>query len=770
MGGSFMQQGENQMATDESSTSLPLKTANLGFPRMGQQRELKFALEDYWTGKCTEAGLLNVAQKLRSTHWKLQKAAGIHFIPSNDFSLYDQVLDMLVLLGATPERFGTDTVTLPRYFAMARNSREQTAMEMTKWFDTNYHYLVPEWSAGLSFKIDTSRLLGELREARALGVAARPVLIGPLSLLLLGKSIDGFNPYSVTDRLIAAYRSILTELAAENVEWVQMDEPILATDLPDGAAEFFQRVYAEFAQIPVKLMLTTYFERLGDNLPLAIAANTAGLHVDAVRAPGQLREVAGALQPHQVLSVGCVDGRNIWLTDFAAATGLLHETVHRLGAERVIVAPSCSLLHVPHTLRGETQLPAQMQGWLRFAEEKLAEVVAIAKGDAATAAANAAAIQGRAAAESSTNAAVRAQLHALQASHFTRSSAYPERARVQREQLRLPLFPTTTIGSFPQTSEVRQHRAAHRHGHETSAQYEAFLREATRQCIEQQEDIGLDVLVHGEFERNDMVEYFAEFLEGFAFTQNGWVQSYGSRCVKPPVIFGDVSRPRPMTVEWSSYAQSLTTRPVKGMLTGPITILQWSFPRNDIPRQQIAWQIALALRAEVQDLEAAGIRIIQVDEPALREGLPLRRADWAAYLDWAVQAFRLATSGVRDETQIHTHMCYCEFKDVLASIAALDADVISMEAARSRMELLDAFHDHGYPNEIGPGVYDIHSPRVPSVEEMHELLRLAVRVLKPHQLWVNPDCGLKTRKWPETITALKNLCAAASLLREEAGA
>jgi 5-methyltetrahydropteroyltriglutamate--homocysteine methyltransferase len=758
------------MATEDTSTSLPLKTANLGFPRMGRQRELKFALEDYWTGKRTEAGLLEVARELRANHWKLQQAAGIGFIPSNDFSLYDQVLDMLVLLGATPERFGMDTVTLPRYFSMARNSREQTAMEMTKWFDTNYHYLVPEWSEGLSFKLNTTKLLGEVREARAIGIETRPVLIGPLTLLLLGKGVDHFDPFTVTDRLCAAYRAVLAGLAAEKVEWVQMDEPILATDLPDGAAEFFRKAYADLTKSPVKLMLTTYFERLGGNLPLAVAANTAGLHIDAVRAPGQLPEVIGALQPDQVLSLGCVDGRNIWLTDFKAATGMLQQAVHRLGPERVVVAPSCSLLHVPHTLRGETQLPARMRGWLRFAEEKLAEVSALASGDPTAAAANAAAIQDRAAAESSTNATVRAQLHALNPNDFARGSAYPERARVQRERLGLPLFPTTTIGSFPQTAEVRKHRAAHKHGHETVEQYEAFLREATAECIRQQEAIGLDVLVHGEFERNDMVEYFAEFLEGFAFTQNGWVQSYGSRCVKPPVIFGDVSRPRPMTVEWSRYAQSLTTRPVKGMLTGPITILQWSFPRNDIPRQQIAWQIALALRAEVQDLEAAGIRIIQVDEPALREGLPLRRADWAAYLEWAVQAFRLATSGVRDETQIHTHMCYCEFEDVLPSIAALDADVISMEAARSRMELLDAFREHGYPNEIGPGVYDIHSPRVPSVEEMHELLHLAAQVLKPEQLWVNPDCGLKTRKWPETIAALTNLCAAAAWLRNQAEA
>jgi 5-methyltetrahydropteroyltriglutamate--homocysteine methyltransferase len=732
---------------------------------MGRQRELKFALEGYWTGKRTEEDLLETAKALRAEHWTLQQAAGIDIIPSNDFSMYDHVLDTLVLLGATPERFGTGPVTLERYFAMARNSNEQTAMEMTKWFDTNYHYLVPEWSASLPFAVDTTKLLREVAEASALGIETRPVIVGPLTLLLLGKGVDGFDPYALADQLVAAYRRVFAALEAANVEWVQIDEPILATDLPPGAAAFFAKAYAQLTESPVKILLTTYFDRLGDNLALAADSGVAGLHVDLVRAPGQLDEVLAALKPPQLLSVGCVEGRNIWLTDFTVANGLIARAVQALGADRVLVAPSCSLLHVPHDLRSETALPERVKGWLRFAGEKLAEVAALAHTDRAAYAANALAIADRETAESSTSQAVRAQLAGLSDAAFSRKAPYGERTQVQRAELGLPLFPTTTIGSFPQTPDVRRHRAAHKHGHETTEAYEAFLRETTEHCIRQQEEIGLDVLVHGEFERNDMVEYFAGFLEGFLFTGNGWVQSYGSRCVKPPIIFGDVSRPAPMTVQWTDYARSLTTRPMKGMLTGPITILQWSFVRNDIPRQVTAWQIALALRAEVQDLEAAGIRIIQVDEPALREGLPLRLTDREAYLDWAVKAFRLATAGVENATQIHTHMCYCEFEDVLPSIAALDADVISMESARSRMELLDAFRAHGYPNEIGPGVFDIHSPRVPSAEEMRELLGLAMDVLRPKQIWVNPDCGLKTRAWPETIAALKNMCLAAASAR-----
>jgi 5-methyltetrahydropteroyltriglutamate--homocysteine methyltransferase len=751
-----------------SSTSLTtekLKSANLGFPRMGRERELKFALESYWKGKSSEAELLEVAARLRAEHWKLQKDAGIDVIPSNDFSLYDQVLDALVLVGATPVRFGRGPVSLERYFAMARNSNEQTAMEMTKWFDTNYHYLVPEWSEEISFALNTEKLLGEVREARALGVETRPVLIGPVTLLLLGKSVDGIDPLTLLPKLVAAYSQLLGVLAYEGVKWVQMDEPMLVTDLPEGYTEAYRTAYAALAKAPVKLMLTTYFGGLGDNLPLAVSLKTEGLHVDAVRAPEQVEAVADALHATQVLSVGVVEGRNIWLTDFAHARALLDNVVAKLGAERVLVAPSSSLLHVPHDLRAETKLDARVKSWLRFAEEKLAEVVALASGDAAAAAENARAVADRAAAETSTNVAVRAKLAALGEGDFARASSYATRAEVQRDELKLPLLPTTTIGSFPQTAEVRKQRAAHKHGHLSQEAYDEFLREEIARCVKEQERIGLDVLVHGEFERNDMVEYFAEFLEGFAFTENGWVQSYGSRCVKPPVIYGDVARSKPMTLAWTDYARGLTQKPMKGMLTGPITVLQWSFVRNDIPRQQTAWQIGLALRDEVEDLERAGIRVIQVDEPALREGLPLRKAEWAPYLEWAVKAFKLSTSSVGDGTQIHTHMCYCDFEDILPSIAALDADVISMETARSQMEMLDAFRAQGYPNEIGPGVYDIHSPRVPDTAEMAGLLRLALGVLKPKQVWVNPDCGLKTRGWPETVEALEHMVAAAKEVR-----
>ncbi|HET8637379.1 MAG TPA: 5-methyltetrahydropteroyltriglutamate--homocysteine S-methyltransferase, partial [Acidobacteriaceae bacterium] len=623
-----------------------IRAANLGFPRMGRQRELKFALEGYWAGKLTERDLLDTASALRQAHWKLQQAAGVDFIPANDFSLYDHVLDALVLIGATPERFGGGPVTMERYFAMARNSREQTAMEMTKWFDTNYHYLVPEWTAGISFKIDTTKLVSEIDEARALGLETRPMLIGPLTLLLLGKGAAGFDSMTLLPRLTSAYAQVLKTLAEKGVEWVQMDEPILVTDLKSGVRKAFHQVYSELASVPVKLMLTTYFDSVGDNLETAVELGTAGLHIDVVRVPERLKATLDALKPEQILSLGCVDGRNIWLTDFASVTHLLDEAVARLGADRVLVAPSCSLLHIPHDLRGERKLSPRIKGWLRFAEEKLAEVVALARHDNAAYQANAAAVADREAAETTTNPKVRAALAALQEPDFQRKSTYPQRAVVQRKELGLPLLPTTTIGSFPQTAEVRTHRAAAKHGRETAEQYEEFLKEIIARCVREQERIGLDVLVHGEFERNDMVEYFAEFLEGFAFTENGWVQSYGSRCVKPPVIYGDISRPRPMTLKWTNYARSLTSQPMKAMLTGPITILQWSFVRNDIPRWQTAWQIALAIRDEVRDLEAAGTRVIQVDEPALREGLPLRHAAWPDYLDWSVKAFRLATSSV----------------------------------------------------------------------------------------------------------------------------
>jgi 5-methyltetrahydropteroyltriglutamate--homocysteine methyltransferase len=742
-----------------------LQIANLGFPRMGVQRELKFALEGYWRGERTEQELLQTAAELRMRHWELQRARGLDFIPSNDFSLYDQVLDALVAVGATPERFGNGPVTLPGYFAMARNSQQQTAMEMTKWFDTNYHYLVPEWTRGLSFKADPSKAVAEFNEAKAAGVHTRPVLIGPITLLLLGKASGGLDAWTLLPKLLTAYGEILAALKAAGATSVQVDEPCLATDLLPGTDAYFTTAYAELAKADLPMHLSTYFAPLEEHLELAFALPVASVHLDLVRAPEQLKKALPLVGPKQALSLGVVDGRNIWVNDLKQSRTLLEKAVAALGAERVIVAPSCSLLHVPVDAAGETRLDAGVKAWLAFAVQKLDELAALAagpKGATEAYATNAVAIAARAAAESSRNEAVRAALAAVGAKDLKRETPYAERAKQQAESLRLPLLPTTTIGSFPQTAEVRKARAAWRAGNLPEAEYETYLEKETVACLREQEEAGLDLLVHGEFERNDMVEYFGEQLQGFAFTQNGWVQSYGSRCVKPPVIYGDVARPAPMTVRWSRFAQSQTKQPVKGMLTGPVTILQWSFVRDDIARSEVAHQIALALRDEVRDLEAAGIQAIQLDEPALREGLPLRRSAWDGYLRWAVDAFRLATSAVADKTQIHTHMCYCEFEAILPSIAALDADVISMESARSKGELLHAFSSAAYPNGIGPGVWDIHSPRVPSQEEMEGQLRAALGVIRPEQLWVNPDCGLKTRGWVEVRAALRNMTAAAA--------
>lgn len=741
-----------------------LNTANLGFPRMGQNRELKFALEAFWSRKSPEDDLLAVARDLRRRHWLLQKEAGIGVIPSNDFSLYDQVLDTLVLLGATPARYGSGPVSLGQYFDMARNSAQQSALEMTKWFDTNYHYLVPEWSAGLHLIADPSKAVREFEEAKALGIVTRPVLVGPITLLLLGKSVDGSSRLALLPRLLLAYKAVLEALIAAGAADVQIDEPVLVTDLSIEWKRAFEAAYAELGQLPVSITVATYFGALGDNLQLAASLPVGGLHIDLVRAPGQLDEVLATLPPEKTLSLGVVDGRNIWKSEFATVRSLIAHAVAVLGQDRVVLAPSCSLLHVPFDTAGEDKLPSGLFERLSFAVQKLGELRDLATGDEAAFAANAAHFAGQRGGASSR---VQQKLAALTEDDFARPQPYPDRAPLQREALKLPLLPTTTIGSFPQTAEVRRQRAAWRKGLLDDAAYESFLEAATEECIRRQEELGLDVLVHGEFERNDMVEYFGEQLDGFAFTRNGWVQSYGSRCVKPPIIYADVERPAPMTVRWSKFAQSLTQKPMKGMLTGPVTILQWSFVRNDIPESETTFQIALALRKEIADLEAAGIGVIQVDEPALREGLPLRMGDYAGYLDWAVKAFRLATSGVRAETQIHTHMCYAEFETILPAIAALDADVISIESARSKMALLADFKAHGYPNEIGPGVWDIHATRVPGEEEVRGLLLMALESLKAEQLWVNPDCGLKTRQWPETEASLRNLVAAAKAVREE---
>ncbi|QNR97558.1 5-methyltetrahydropteroyltriglutamate--homocysteine S-methyltransferase [Stenotrophomonas sp. 169] len=755
---------------------------NLGFPRIGAKRELKRALERHWSGEDDTATLQASAATLRARHWQLQVDAGVDVPPSNDFSLYDQVLDTAFLFDAIPTRYRAlaEREPLAAYFAMARGLQRDGidlhALEMTKWFDTNYHYLVPELQAGQAFALRGDKPLSEFREAKALGIHTRPVVLGPVSFLLLAKTTDGSSALDLLDALLPAYVDLLAHLKAAGADWVQLDEPLLVQDLDAAAQGAFERAYAVLganAAARPKLLLATYFGALDDNLALATSLPVEGLHVDLVRAPEQLDAVLNALPADRVLSAGLVNGRNIWRTQLDNALILARYAQTDRGPDLLWLAPSCSLLHTPVDLSLEKKLDDDLRSWLAFSRQKLQELRVLAdaldgqpSADAGLAA-NRDALDARRRSPRVHNPTVAARLAGLGKADAQRHGTYPQRRLAQHAALRLPLLPTTTIGSFPQTLDVRDARARHKSGRLSLADYEAFLEQQTADCVRVQEELGLDVLVHGEFERNDMVEYFGEQLEGFAFTGNGWVQSYGSRCVKPPVIFGDVSRPQPMTVRWSRYAQSLTRKPMKGMLTGPVTVLQWSFVRDDQERDVTCRQIALALRDEVNDLEAAGIGVIQVDEPAIREGLPLRRAQWRGYLDWAVESFRISTSGVRDATQIHTHMCYSEFNDIIHSVAAMDADVISIETSRSRMELLDAFVRFNYPNEIGPGVYDIHSPRVPDKAEMVDLLRKALSVLKPEQLWVNPDCGLKTRGWPETRAALEALVAAAAELRAE---
>ncbi len=754
---------------------------NLGFPPIGAARELKRATEGYWGGKVSPEGLLRAGAELRAAHWRLQRDAGLDLVPVNDFSLYDRVLDTCAMVGAVPERYGWSggTVDLDTYFAMARGSqgkdrggRDVTAMEMTKWFDTNYHYIVPEFEPGQTFRLASTKVTDEFQEARAVGVSAKPVLVGPVSFLLLGKARAArFDRLDLLDGLLAVYAAVLGRLAAAGATWVQLDEPALVLDRTPEERSAFRTAYRVLSeQAPgLKLLLTTYFDGLRDNLDTALELPVAGLHVDLVRAPAQLDALLGRWPAGRVLSLGVVDGRNIWKADLAAALATLERASARLGAERVWVAPSCSLLHVPVDLELERKLDPELKGWLAFAKQKLDEVVALTRalreGRRAAAAAleaNARALASRRSSSRIHNPAVKRRAGAVTEKDRRRPAPYRER---RPQQVRLPLYPTTTIGSFPQTAEVRAARRQFLDGKTTASDYERFIQDQIQRTLKIQEDLGLDVLVHGEFERNDMVEYFGEQLQGFAFTEHGWVQSYGSRYVKPPIIYGDVSRPKPMTVRWSTFAQAHTDRPVKGMLTGPVTILQWSFVRDDQPRSETAQQLALAISDEVLDLERAGIRIIQIDEPALREGLPLRRADWGGYLDWAVNAFRLATSRVQDATQIHTHMCYSEFNDVIRVIERMDADVISIENARSGSELLEAFRGYKYPNEIGPGVYDIHSPRVPATEEIAAALERMREVLEDRQIWVNPDCGLKTRGWDETLAALRHVVEAARRLR-----
>ncbi|SMD12384.1 5-methyltetrahydropteroyltriglutamate--homocysteine S-methyltransferase [Pedobacter nyackensis] len=762
-------------------------TNNLGYPRIGSKRELKKACEQYWSGNSSIQSLVQTGKDIRKQNWELQKAAGIDLIPSNDFSFYDQVLDLSLTVGAIPRRYHEVILNkrnneLDLYFAMARGYQKDgldiTAMEMTKWFDTNYHYIVPEFLKDQQFKLFSTKIIDEYSESVRLGIKTKPVIIGPVSYLLLGKEKESdFDRIDLIKNLLPVYVDLLKKLEEQHVEWVQLDEPFLSLDLTEKDRVAYKYVYTELKkQFPkLKILLATYFGALQDNAALVASLPVYALHIDLVRSPEQLERVLELILVNMYLSVGVVDGRDVWKNDFQKSLNLIELALESVGHDRLIISPSCSLIHSPCDLDLETNeetLPLEIKDWMAFAKQKIDEVVVLKQlaNDKDLAdprlVANFDSNENRSASTLIHNPVVKQRVAAITETDDQRHSRFSVRQELQRKSLNLPLFPTTTIGSFPQTPEVRSWRAKYKKGDLSLAEYDALLEAETTETIRFQEDAGIDVLVHGEFERNDMVEYFGEQLAGFAFTKNGWVQSYGSRCVKPPVIYGDVYRPAPMTVRWAAYAQSLTDKWVKGMLTGPVTILQWSFVRNDQPRSETCTQIALAIRDEVNDLESVGIKIIQIDEPAIREGLPLRKADWQNYLEWAVRAFRISASGVKDDTQIHTHMCYSEFNDIIQNIADMDADVITIECSRSQMELLDVFADFKYPNEIGPGVYDIHSPRVPRKEEMVTLLEKARKVIPASQLWVNPDCGLKTRHWEETKKALTEMVAAAKVLRE----
>ncbi len=748
----------------------------LGFPRVGAKRELKFAQERYWRKELAEQDLLDLAKALREKNWKHQAAANADFVAVGDFTFYDHILDLQVATGAIPARFGFDSqnLTLDQYFQLARGNKDQFAIEMTKWFDTNYHYLVPEFHKNTQFKANPAHYVNQIREAKALGLNFKPVIVGPLTFLWLGKEKgEAFNRFDLLNQLVPVYVEILNALVAEGAEWIQIDEPALALDLPAEWVEAYKSVYAELSKANAKLLLATYFGSVAEHAELLKALPVAGLHLDLVRAPEQL---AAFEDYSKVLSTGVIEGRNIWRANLNKVLDVLEPLKAKLG-ERLWIAPSCSLLHTPFDLEVEVQLKEKntaLYSWLSFTLQKVEELnvlkQALNHGRASVQAAldaSQAAADARATSKEIHRPEVAERLANLPKGADQRQSPFAERIVKQNAWLNLPLLPTTNIGSFPQTTEIRHARASFKKGELSLADYEAAMKKEIEYVVRRQEELDLDVLVHGEAERNDMVEYFGELLEGFAFTKFGWVQSYGSRCVKPPVIYGDVTRPEPMTVRWSQYAQSLTNRVMKGMLTGPVTILQWSFVRNDIPRSTVCKQIGVALSDEVLDLEAAGIKVIQIDEPAIREGLPLKRADWDAYLQWAGEAFRLSSMGVQDDTQIHTHMCYSEFNDILPAIAALDADVITIETSRSDMELLTAFADFKYPNDIGPGVYDIHSPRVPAAAEVEHLLRKALNVIPKERLWVNPDCGLKTRGWTETIDQLKVMVDVTKKLRAE---
>lgn len=749
----------------------------LGFPRVGLKRELKKAQESYWAGNSTQEELLNVGRELRARHWQQQQQAGVDLVPVGDFAWYDHVLTTSLLLGNVPERHqnADGSIDLDTLFRIGRGraptGTPAAAAEMTKWFNTNYHYMVPEFQQGQQFKLGWTQLLDEVDEALALGHKIKPVLLGPVTYLWLGKvKGEQFDRLSLLKDILPVYQQVLGELAKRGIEWVQIDEPALVLELPPEWLDAYQPAY-QALQGQVKLLLTTYFDSIGHNLDTIRALPVQGLHVDVVAGQDDIAKLNAKLPQEWLLSLGVINGRNVWRADLSHWFERLQPLVN---SRPLWLGSSCSLLHSPIDLSEETRLDAEVKSWFAFALQKCAELALLtqalnapSEAKLAELAAYSAPIRARCASSRVHNPQVEQRLAAITAQDIERQQPYEARAAAQRKRFNLPAWPTTTIGSFPQTTEIRGLRLDFKQGRLDGKNYRTGISEHIKQAIAEQERLGLDVLVHGEAERNDMVEYFGEHLDGFVFTQNGWVQSYGSRCVKPPVIIGDISRPEAITVEWAKYAQSLTDKPVKGMLTGPVTILCWSFPREDVSRETIAKQIALALRDEVEDLEKAGIGIIQIDEPALREGLPLRRADWQAYLQWAVDAFKLNAAVAQNDTQIHTHMCYCEFNDIMDSIAALDADVITIETSRSDMELLESFEDFAYPNEIGPGVYDIHSPNVPSVEWIEALLRKAAQRIPAERLWVNPDCGLKTRGWPETRQALANMVLAAQRLREE---
>lgn len=762
-----------------------MQTNNLGYPRIGSNRELKKASEKYWAGKISVAELMRTGVEIRKSNWELQKKANIDLIPSNDFSFYDQVLDMALMVRAIPKRYhkvilDKSNSEIDLYFAMARgyqkNGLDIRAMEMTKWFDTNYHYIVPEFTKDQEFKLFSTKIIDEFLEARNLGIKTKPVLIGPVSFLLLGKEKEsGFHRLDLLKKIVPVYIDILSRLKEAKVEWVQFDEPFLNLDLDQKAKAAYTYAYEKInKKFPsVKKMVATYFEGLRDNTALALSLPVQAIHLDLVRCSEQLEKVLDTISPTMQLSLGVVDGRNVWKNNFQESLQTINKGIKKIGAENIFIAPSCSLLHSPCDLdTNEDTLPSEIKQWLAFAKQKIEELTLLKK-FAGKESSEELAHKWNDNIEAHKSRKTSNLIHDKKVKDKTsdvnirikRENTFPIRKEKQNKVLQLPLLPTTTIGSFPQTKEVRSWRSQYKKGVINIEEYEQLLKSEIQKAIDFQEKTGIDVLVHGEFERNDMVEYFGEQLKGFVFSKNGWVQSYGSRCVKPPIIFGDVSRPVSMTVKWSTYAQSLTKKWVKGMLTGPVTILQWSFVRNDQPRSETCKQIALAIKEEVEDLEKAGIRIIQIDEPAIREGLPLRKSDWAKYLQWAVESFKISSSSVKDQTQIHTHMCYSEFNDIIQNIADMDADVITIECSRSNMELLDIFSEFNYPNDIGPGVYDIHSPRIPSKREMVKLLEKASEVIPVERLWVNPDCGLKTRTWEETEKALGEMVKAALDMR-----